>query len=206
VSGASTFYSSTAGRPRYISQTGNDSALERSTVNVSQFTSTGVASPGQAIGVALNYLAGEGSQSSEYELEIDGIATTANTGQTARPITFALAIDGAIPGGAGPLTWGGVMLLVGNVGFAYSIRMRLHIVTSGAGGTCNIVMDGSMSERGVNSGGQSSPVTNSPNNEVGFGKAFDTTSSHTLEPRAWWNGTSTGQTITTYRTRVTRRM
>ena len=38
------------------------------------------------------------------------------------------------------------------------------------------------------------------------GLAFDTTSNHTLQAYASWGATGTGQTLTTYRTCIRRRM
>jgi hypothetical protein len=203
--GASVFFSSVAGRPRYLSSAGANAVLERSEVNVAQWTVGNATTPG-VISAPLNYLAGEGNQSSEYELEIDGIATTANTGQTAQTLTFQLGVDGSPPSGAGPVTFGAVMLAVGNTGFAYVLRFRLNIVTSGTSGTANIAVDGAMSKRSANAGSQTNPVISAPVNEVGFGKAFDTTVAHTLQVYAFWGGLSTGQSLTTYRTRVARRM
>lgn len=201
-SGASVFYSSVAGRPKYLSSVGADTVLERSTVNVSQFTVGNTTTP-TLIGAPLNYIANEGNQSSEFEIEIDGIATTGSV--TAQTLTFQLAIDGSPPSGAGPVTMGAVFMANGAT-FAYVIRFRLNVVTTGAGGTANIAVDGSMSKRSVNIGSSTTPVPTVAITEVGFGKGFDTTSAHTLQPYAFWGGTNTGQTLTTYRTRVHRRM
>jgi hypothetical protein len=206
VTGASSFYSSTAGRPRYLNSVGNDSVLERSTVNVASFT-VGNNTAFTAIGAALSYLAGEGAQSSEFEIEIDGVATTANTGLTAQTLSFGLAVDGTILGGQ--FTVGAVFLPVGNKTFSYTIRFRLSVQTTGGVGTgqCNVTADGQMAAQGVNAGSTTSPVpTIAVGAQSGPNKGFDTTSAHTIDARAAWGANSTGQTLTTYRTKVARRM
>jgi len=204
--GASVFYSSVAGRPRYVNSIGNDSVLERSTVNVSSFT-VGNNTSFAAIGAALNYLANEGAQSSEFEIEIDGVATTANTGQSTQTLSFGLAVDGTVLGGQ--FTVGAVFLPVGNKTFSYTIRFRLSVQTTGGTGTgqCNVTADGGLATQGVNAGSTTTPVpTIYVGAQSGPNKGFDTTSAHTLDARAAWGGNSTGQTLTTYRTKLARRM
>jgi hypothetical protein len=195
--GASVFYSSTAGRPRYKSSAGADNVVERSDVNVAAFPIGNVATT-QNISAPLNYLANEGSQGSEYEIEIDG---TINTGSvTAQTLTFELAIDASVLGGAFTI---GAVYLANNLSFEYSIRFRLTITTTGAGGTANMVSDGGVNRSAVNLGSVANTTLSV--GAVGTGKAFDTTAAHTIQAQAFWGGTNTGQSLTTVRTRVTRR-
>jgi len=202
-SGASVLYSSVAGRPRYLSSAGADSVIERSEVNVAQF-SMGTQTIATTISAALNYQAGEANQSSEYELEIDGIITTPTGGTGTPTYTMQMMIDGATAGGA--FTIGGVML-PHNVTLSYTVRFRLHVVTTGAGGTCNMISDGQLSTQGVNIGSTTSPVPTAAVGAVGLNKAFDTTSSHTLRVFGLWASSSaTGYGVVTYRTKIGRRM
>lgn len=198
--GASVFYSSTAGRPRYLSSAGVDAVLDRSVVNTSQFTVGNVITP-TIISSPLSYLGGEGSQSSEYELEFDGIITTATSGTT-QTLTFGLGVDGTIIGAQ--FTLGAVFLPL-SVTLSYTVRLRLTIVTTGAGGTCNVAADGQVSRQGVNAGSSTTPVPTVAVGALGTGKAFDTTSAHTLQGYANWGGSTAGQALTTYRTRISRR-
>lgn len=203
-SSASVFYSSVAGRPFYLSSAGASAALERSTVNVASFTAGNVTTP-TIISAPLAYLANEGAQSSEFEIEIDGLVTTANTGQTARLLTFQLDVDASVLGGQ--FTIGAVFLPVGNKTFSYTIRFRLAIQTTGSSGTCSIAADGQMAAAGVNAGSTTSPVpTIAVGAQSGASKPFDSTANHTLQVYASWDTNSTGQSLTTVRTKVGRRM
>jgi hypothetical protein len=195
--GASVLYSSTAGRPRYKSSAGADNVLERSDVNIAAFPIGNVTTT-QNISSPLNYMATEGSQGSEYEIEIDGTIATGSV--TAATLTFELAVDGSVLGGA--FTMGAVYLANG-LSFEYTIRFRLTITTTGAGGTANMVSDGAVNRSGVNLG--SAANTTLSVGALGTGKAFDTTAAHTIQAQAFWGSANTGQTLTTVRTRVTRR-
>jgi hypothetical protein len=203
--GASVFFSSVNGRPRYLASSGVNAVIERSEINVSQFTVGNTTTPG-VISAPLNYVANEGNQSSEFEIEADGIITTANAGQTPQTLTFQLEIDGSVPTGAGPVTWGAVFLPVANLTFAYIIRARLMIVTTGSPGTANIVIDANLARRAINMGSQTTPLVSASGGEVGFGKSYDSAADHVLRLYAFWGGNSTGQTLTTYRSRISRRM
>jgi hypothetical protein len=205
-SGASVFYSSVAGRPRYISQAGNDSALERSTVNVAQF-SMGTQTTDTIISAPLNYLANEGSQSSEYEIEMDGIAIapTSTTG-TDPQWNLVLAVDGT---GLGASCTAGSVFFPHNTSTTvqYTIRFRLSILTTGAGGTALLMADGALNKQGTNVGNATNFNSTIGSNSGAGTKSFDTTANHTLQVYANWSAvTSTGHSAKTYRTRLTRRM
>jgi hypothetical protein len=200
VTGASSFYSSTAGRPRYLNSQGNDSVLERSEVNVSQFT-LGNSTTATDVSPTMNYKADEGNQSSEYEIEIMGVATGGLTASV-QTLDFRLYIDGSNAGGG--FTIGATLFsstATNNQPFVYTVRYLVSILTTGAGGTIHIHGDGSMAATankvttdGADLGGDADGV------------AFDTTSNHTLKIVAFWGGTSTGQQVKTYRTKLARRM
>lgn len=201
VSGASVFYSSTAGRPRYLSQAGVDNILERGSVNVSQFSSSSVSAtgPGSVIGAPLSYLAGEGAQSSDFEIEIDGLITTGSG--TANVLTFGLGVDGSVLGGQFAV---GAVFLVASKTFAYTIRFRLAILLAGAGGNAFLSADGYIAQTAANLGNTNISFAVGANSS-GITKAFDSTTGHTIQPYAWWAGSSSGEILTTYRSRITRR-
>jgi hypothetical protein len=204
VSGASSLYSSVAGRLFYLSSAGVTAALERSTVNVASFTVGATATP-TIISAPLAYQANEGAQSSEFEIEIDGLITTANTGQTSQTLTFQLDVDGSVLGGQ--FTVGAVFLPVGNKTFSYTIRFRLSIQTTGTSGTCSVAADGQLAAAGVNAGSTTAPVpTIAVGAQSGASKPFNSTVSHTLQAYASWGGSSSGETLQTVRTKVARRM
>jgi hypothetical protein len=203
TSGASTFYSSIAGRPRYISQVGDDSVLERSVINTGTYSSGNTTTP-TAVSASTTYRAGEGAQSSEIEIEIDGTITTGTSfGNT---VSFQLAVDGTV---VGPhLTGGAIFFPLGALTFFYVLRVRLTIVTTGAPGTASVTFDGAFG-KSANFGSESSfPVINAGVAQTGAsgGLSFDTTSSHTLQVFAWWGGAANPQQISTTRTKITRRM
>lgn len=197
--GASVLYSSTQGRPRYKSSAGSDNVIQRADVNVSQFT-VGNTTVAAVISAPVNYQALEAAQGSEYEIEIDGNITTTPAG-TADVLTFGLYVDGAALGAAFSV---GASFLAKNLTFSYALRFRLTVLTAGAGGTCNTVADGAIAETGVNFGNTNTAF---PIGSLGTGKAFDSTSAHTIQAYASWanSATGAGQSLTTYRTRVTRR-
>ncbi len=200
VSGASSFYSSTAGRPRYLNSAGADAVIERSEVNVAQF-SIGANTTFTAIGPALNYKAGEGAQSSEYEIEASGQGTVYSAGSPGMDI--ALFLDGV---NISQQTVGGSWFTgvgLGN-GFGFRVVYRMSLLGSGAGATAITTSDGTMwwlQNRG--GGGASGVVT--LGGQTGS-TAFDTTANHTLEVRAKWSGTATGAAFTAYRSKPARRM
>lgn len=206
TSGASTFYSSTAGRPRYLSQTGANSILERSEVNVSQFTPSGGNTTPAAIGAGLSYQAGEGLQSSEFEIEIDGIATAPTSATGTDPtLTMELRLDGA--------SWG-AQFTVGAVCFPhgagvtvnFAVRFRAAILSSGAGGTALLMAEGSFNRAATNAGNATQQNTSVGSESGSTTKNIDTTVAHTLQVYSNWSTvTSTGHSITVYRTRLTRR-
>jgi hypothetical protein len=194
-SGASVLYSSGGGRLKYLAQTGPDVPVDRSSVNVSTFTVGNTTTP-TIISAPLNYRANEGDQSSEFEIEING--TIVGKGNAA---TFALYVDGSFLGGSFGL--GGVLLATGQT-YAFEIRHRFSITTSGAGGDCTVSGAGTVLQQGGNAGGSGTSV-DAAAASVGTGKAFDSTSDHTVQIYANYGATTSGQQIQTFRTRVQRR-
>ena len=200
VAGASLFYSSTAGRPRYISQAGNDSVLERSAVNVSPLTVGNTTSP-TAVSQSLTYLANEGAQSSEFEIEITGTITW---GSPIQGWVMQLYIDGSAPGGgtAGQFTVGITGQTAGHVG-GYVISYTVSLLGSGSGATAVLAGSGIVWDQTAG--------TRIPSNSVVVGAlnssiSFDTTTAHTLQIMAWQFASATGQAFNTYRTKTARRM
>ena len=201
VSGASSFYSSTAGRPRYLSQVGTDAVLERNEINISQFT-IGNTVTATAMSPTLSYAANEGAQSSEFEIEIMGVIVGGPTASV-QTFGFRLYIDGANAGGGFDI--GAVLFSstsTNNQSFTYTVRFLMDILTTGAGGTIHIHSDGGCS---------ASAATRIQGHDAILGGdidgvAFDTTATHTLKIMGFWGGTATGQTATTYRSKVARRM
>jgi hypothetical protein len=201
VTGASTFYSSTAGRPRYLSQVGTDAVLERCEVNISQFT-IGNTVTATAMSPTMNYAANEGAQSSEFEIEIMGVIVGGPTASV-QTFGFRLYIDGANAGGGFDI--GAVLFSstsTNNQSFTYTVRFLVDILTAGAGGTIHIHSDGGVS---------ASAATRIQGHDAILGGdidgvAFDTTTTHTLKIMGFWGGTATGQTATTYRSKIGRRM
>ncbi len=174
--------------------------IERSEVNVAQF-SIGANTTFTAIGPALNYKAGEGAQSSEYEIEASGQGTVYSAGSPGMDI--ALFLDGV---NISQQTVGGSWFTgvgLGN-GFGFRVVYRMSLLGSGAGATAITTSDGTMwwlQNRG--GGGASGVVT--LGGQTGS-TAFDTTANHTLEVRAKWSGTATGAAFTAYRSKPARRM
>jgi len=204
VTGASSFYSSTAGRPRYLSQVGTDAVLERSEVNISQFTCASITAT--TVSPTLNYAANEGAQSSEFEIEVMGVASAPSTIANVQALDFRIYLDGANAGGG--FTIGATLFSSTNTNsqnFVFTVRFLVSVLTTGAGGTIHIHSDGSIAATankvttdGADLGGDADGV------------AFDTTASHTFNIRAFWNsGTGSvaaGESLTVYRSKVARRM
>lgn len=200
VTGASVFYSSVAGRPRYLSAAGASSILERSEVNVGTQTVGNTTTPTE-ISAQMAYFGGEANQSSEYEMEIEGSVTWANAGQTQQTLLFALYADGA--NWAGQQTIGAVALNAGDGGH-YWVRYLFSCTTSGSSGLFVVNTTGVLARDTANrqsSGAGSGALLGNQ----ATGVSLDTTANHTFAIRAWWGGTSTGQTLTSYRTKIARR-
>ena len=102
--------------------------VERSTVNVSQFT-LGNTITSTVVSADLDYLANEGSQSSEFEIEIAGNGTGNN-----QTLTFHLYIDG-IAVGTNFTLGATVFTYATGTSFAYTVRMLVSVLTSGGSGT-----------------------------------------------------------------------
>lgn len=216
VSGASTFYSSVQGRPRYLSQVGDDSALERSQVSQTNVTMT-TNTLATAISQPLTVQPAEANVGSEFEIEIMGqiVAPTGGTGfsnnASGIPYTVQMMINGGVLGGV--VGFGGVYLLQGNT-YTFNITCRCSIEATGSGGTCTLSTWGTIQQQGQNVGntqgalgGSSTVEMSQPFSTVGTGKAIDTTTTNTLKIFGFWGSTVlTGHHITTYRTKTGRRM
>lgn len=203
---SSVFYSSLRGRPRYIMQTGDDSVLERGVVNVAQFTPSAGNTVAAQISAQIAYQPLEGSQSSQYEIEIDGLITCPSGGSGSGPtLTFGFAIDGTVQGGS--CTIGATVFGLGTVGFAFSVRSRLAILTTGTSGTVIMVTDGAIHRQATNAGNNLNDNVPVGTNSGGTTKNMDTTIAHTFQIMSQWGSTPlTGHSITTYLSRITRRM
>jgi len=218
VSGASTIYTGSGGRLRYLSSSGNDLVLDRSVLDLTTF-SMGTQTVAQIMSSTLNYLANEAQAGSEFEIEIDGTITTASSTTTSLPTyNFSFFIDGSGTG-INNVTFGAVMLS-SNLTIAYCIRARLTLNTIGAGGSGNVAFDGGavIQLNGATQFnlGNSSPVHTGGGggqgsvavNQITTGVAFDSTANHSLAIYGNWgtsSGTSLTQSAITYRTRKTRR-
>lgn len=205
VTGASSLYSSGGGRLKFLSSTGVDAVLDRSTDNAAQFA-MGTQTVPTIIGGPLNYRADEGSQSSEYEIEIDGIVTGPTSGAGTIPTyTMTLFLDGASFGAA--FTLGTVMFspITTPVAYSFTVRFRCLLLTSGAGGTAYLSADGQFCQKSANLGNVTAQ-TAAGSSSGGITKNFDSTVNHTLQVYGNWSAvTSTGHGVVTYRTRISRR-
>lgn len=211
TSGASTFYSSVLGRPRYISSVGDDSVLERSIVSQTNVTMT-TQTAATAMSQQLDIQSGEANVGSEFDIEIIGTITAPtggsgfSNGAAGVAYTMQLMIDGSVIGGA--FTLGGVFLVQGST-FSFNAAFRLSVEATGAGGTCTMSSYGTCTEQGINIGnlnaggvGRSQPMSS-----VGTGKAIDTTTSHAIKVFGFWGSTLlTGHSAKTVRSKMARRM
>jgi len=200
ITGASIFYSSIANRPKFINAQGTDTVLERSTVNVAQFTVGNTTTPGQ-ISATMSIPANEGDQSSEWEVEISGSAafgTAAN-----HNLDWRLFKDGSAYGTAGtqlnPMTLANSIVGTG-ISISYTVTWRVQYIGSN---------QANMDATGIWRDQNATTLTATNSGTMGGNAqalSWDPTISHTLEIRASWGATQTGQTLTTYRTKLTRRM
>jgi hypothetical protein len=197
VAGSSTFYSSVAGRPRFIEQSGNDSVLERSTVNVAVFSVGNTTTP-TIISAPLNYLAGEGEQSSEYDIEIVGNLNW-GTSTLSGPV-FQLYVDGS-PIGGGTVTQFtvGVSGQTVNTISGYRISFHIALLTTT---TAVAWAEGALWDQSANRIPGNTLSVGAVSSSVSFASA----SAHTLQAYCWWSSSETGQGMNTYRTKVLRRM
>lgn len=197
VSGANVFYSAAGGRPRFISSSGDSSVIERSIINVAQFVqNSGNTTPG-TVSASTTYQPNEGNQSSEYELEISLLGTWGTT--TLNALILQLYVDGSPIGSAMHLGTAGA-----TAGHGFLVRgiFGLDILTAT---TALYYAHASLSDYTAS---VNDTQANSMNGGQLFsGVSFDITLSHTLQVYGWWAATSGGgQALTTYRTRITRRM
>ncbi len=147
----------------------------------------------------LNYIGGEALVGSEYEIECDGTITT--PGVTAVQFTFDYFLDGVAFNAGSKIVVGAVVLQPGET-FAFTLRCRATVQTTGAGGTVNCALDGGMTQKVAGVGNNQTICTL---NNVVVNCAFDTTANHSLAMYCNWGGTPTSGSGITYRTKKTRR-
>lgn len=199
-SGASQLYTSSSGRLRYLSSTGNDLVLDRCVLELTNY-SMGTQTIPHILSGTLNYLAGEAQVGSEYELEIDGTYTTPSG--TSATFAFDFFVDGAAFSAASSITVGTNINQTG-LTYAFTLRFRATVEATGAGGTCTIACDGDLTRKDVNVGNTANQFATL--NDVNVNCAFDTTANHSLAVYCNWSSTTgTGHSAITYRTRKTRR-
>ena len=207
VSGASTIYTSSGGRLRYLSAGGADLVIDRSALNLTHFSMTTSASPVIMSG-ALNYLANEAQTGSEYEVEIDGTITTPTS--TSQVYQFSLFVDGAVLTSTSNRMGFGLVMLESNPSetFAYHLRWTLSVEVTGAGGAVTAAASGGVNQILVNFGNLqpvTGGMTGTPTNLITVGNAFDTTSNHTIQIAGNWATAPGSGSAITYRTKITRR-
>ena len=200
--GGSQFYSTGGtnggGRPFWISSSGDQSILERSIVNVFNFTMGNTSTP-TAISASATYAAYEGNQSSEYEIEIDGDFTT---GATTYTVNFQLYVDGSATGPHA--TIGGTGVTASST-YWYTVRARLAILDSA---TAVMTVEGTISKSAnANSQGAGAIPINFPLAAQNPSTSFDYTLNHTFQMYGWFGGTSgaSAQGMSTVRTKITKR-
>jgi hypothetical protein len=149
----------------------------------------------------LNYVANEGIVGSEYELECDGTYTT--PAGTSAQFAFDLFVDGAAFGAGSAVTVGTVINQTG-LTYAFTIRLRATVNTSGAGGNVTVALDGGATRKGTPVGSSSNQFATL--NNILSSAAFDTTANHSLALYCNWSSTvGTGHSAIVYRTKKTRR-
>jgi hypothetical protein len=148
----------------------------------------------------INYLANEAQVGSEYELEVDGTVTCPSS--NAVKFTFDLFVDGVAINASSNMAVGAVIMQVGFT-YAFTVRLRLTVEATGAGGTVTFAADGGMTRK-VSGIGNTSQYTTL--NNVTVNNAFDTTANHSIAMYCNWESTlGTGHSAIAYRTRKTRR-
>jgi hypothetical protein len=196
---SSVLYTSNSGRLRYLSSTGNDLVLDRCVLELTNYTMTTQTIP-HILSGTINYLANEAQVGSEYELEVDGTITTPS-GTTAT-FTFDLFVDGVAIDAGSKMQVGSVIIQTGFT-YAFTLRLRLTVEATGAGGTVTFAADGEMTRKvaGIGNAQQFTTLGN-----VTVNDAFDTTAAHSIAMYCNWGATvGTGHSAVAYRTRKTRR-
>lgn len=191
---SSVFYSSLRGRPRYVSQAGDDSILERSLIDVTQYSNNNGAGFLRISGDLL-YLANEGAQSSEYEIETFGNGHNATVGP--QLWTYALFADGLNTGAQFSI---GGAAFAANTPFDQYIRFVVSFQSSGIGGAAHIFGLGNLAANNANRS-PSISIVGMANLDAW---PIDTTVAHTFEIRANWGASVAGQAMTTFRSKIGR--
>jgi hypothetical protein len=198
-SGASQLYTSSQGRLRYLSSTGNDLVLDRCVLDLTNF-SMGTQTIPHILSSTLNYIANEAIVGSEYEIECDGTYTT--PAGTSATFTFDFFLDGVTLGSTA--TTVGTVINQTGLTYAFTVRWRITVNATGAGGSVTVAVDGGLTRKGVNIGGTTSQLATI--NNIVASDAFDTTANHDLAMYCNWSSTvGTGHSAIVYRTRKTRR-
>jgi hypothetical protein len=148
----------------------------------------------------INYIADEAQVGSEYEIECDGTYTT--PAGTSATFTFDFFLDGVTLGSTA--TTVGTVINQTGLTYAFTVRWRITVNATGAGGTVTVAVDGGITRKGVNIGGTTSQLATI--NNIVASDAFDTTANHSLAMYCNWSSTvGTGHSAIVYRTKKTRR-
>jgi hypothetical protein len=199
VSGASVIYSGSGGRLRFINQSNIDLVLDRSVLDLTNF-SMGTQTIPHILSSTINYIADEAQVGSEYEIECDGTYTT--PAGTSATFTFDFFLDGVTLGSTA--TTVGTVINQTGLTYAFTVRWRITVNATGAGGTVTVAVDGGITRKGVNIGGTTSQLATI--NNIVASDAFDTTANHSLAMYCNWSSTvGTGHSAIVYRTKKTRR-
>lgn len=203
-SGASVLYSDANGRLRFNNAAGAISIVDRSTVNVSQFTVGSTVTPGN-IAAAMSYFANESNQSSEFEIEMSGLATMGHApaaGAGPKNFLFELYIDGAATSPTS-IIQASASGWVADQQISYTMRFIISFLSTGAGATAICVGNGYANLAG--SGGPTNTVGLNTGPGSSSAIAIDSTANHTFQIKGYWQAASTGESMTTFRTRLSRR-
>jgi hypothetical protein len=199
VSGASEFFSSVAGRPIYLSQTGVRAVIERSSVNTAHFVATTVTPTWSDFSATMNYAAGEGATSSEFEIEVIALGSWASSQQG---FNLSFFVDGASLGGTIGQQTVGITGSAASAPFLLRATYILALDTFGASGTALLASHGTIAmQTNTNRTQADSMVLGTLTDAI----TFDSTVNHTFKLVFNWAAAGSGQTITTYRTKLTRR-
>ena len=191
-SGASIFFSSTEGRPRYVSALGEDSIMDRGSVSISQINIGNVTS-GTRISANATFYGNPSAAQTMVEIEISGGMHTGAS--TFTGCVYQLFVDGSTFGN--PVEFTGLNL---NSWFDYTIRARLGIISSGSGGTAVVTMEGNLGKESVVIGGGSGQFVCGGATKTA---SLDSTINHTVAIYGAFLGSDSAQQMVTYITRIT---
>ena len=144
----------------------------------------------------MSYLANEAAQSSEFEIEISGNGSPAGSGGTGQTLNFFCGYDGS---NICSVTVGGAFWQLGTF-FQFTLRFFISVSAAGTSGVLNVFGDGSCSWSANKTGSDGASL-----NGINTATGWNSTQNHTFQIYASWGNTQTGQGLTTYRTKLTRR-